>query len=91
MRQLVEYRFVNPDGTEWGRMDPIEFDTSYCMAGHPFRIFTGGEWWQAFGGPKWETIPHELGVDREFIGRTLFVMFYRQEDAAREAATTEER
>jgi hypothetical protein len=48
-RSQVVYQLQDPDGSYWGELPLMEFDTTYCMPGQPFRIFEGGEWWQASG------------------------------------------
>lgn len=75
---LVEYRLLNPDGTYWGALDTLEFDTAYCTPGHPFRIWTNGEWWVASGIAPPEKI--DAPFNDRFHGRDLFVFTYKQEN-----------
>ena len=77
---LVEYRLVNPDGTEWGRLDTFEFDTTYCMPGHPFRIWTNGEWWIASGLMIGLAKKIVAPFNDDFHGRDLVVFTYKQEN-----------
>lgn len=80
-RLLVEYRLMNPDGSEWGRLPLIEFDTAYSMAGYPFRIFEGGEWWQADGGITVDSKSlNSLHAASDLFRRPIFVMTYKQEN-----------
>ncbi|MCP4897309.1 MAG: hypothetical protein GY906_10095 [bacterium] len=78
----VVYRLLLTDETDdsWagpaGVMDEIcvEFDTTFCMPGHPFRIIRDGIWFIVAGG--------EMEIDESDPENMTVIFNYREETDA---------
>ena len=76
-RHLVVYRLLlqDPFDNSWagpaGVMDEIciEFDTSYCIPGHPYRIIRDGIWFRTDG----------MVIEGQEDGDPIVVFIYREE------------
>ncbi len=80
-KHFVLYRLLLQDETDesWagpaGVMDEIcvEFDTAFCIPGHPFRIIRDGIWFV--------TEPPLEVEEEDGDGDTVFIFNYREESA----------